>query len=368
MQKHEINDIRSSADFRGISFSKHKKTDVKRAFFDSLLKGQIEQACHWSAELVCAGHYLDLWENILFYASKHVHIGNPKLPGYLEKRYTVFKNLITSGQFVSPLDLRNNPTIRSLFAEITSILCLCTRRHSFEVIKINRKEEFDITFMTERLKAPNISFVSSVFQDDDPKELFIPMNELAYNISSEQHNTLFACYWIEWILEFETLCKKRKERCYCARRSFVTAENKFARDLVWVIWDIIFHSAGAQNPFIKHLLQSCFKLFSLHYTNACGKKRRYTLYFAVSLCCDNINPDIQLVNDKHKVELAVTNINSIYTQIKKNEESPNTDYLFSGLNKQNSLAKSLERMNLINAVQFGTSLHGEDEPNDDTDV
>jgi hypothetical protein len=219
--------------------------------------------------------------------------------------------------------------------------------------------------MTERLKAPNVSFIAPVFKDDDPKELFIPMNELAYNLSAERRNTLFACYWIEWILEFETLCKKRKERCVCMRRPFVNVETKFARDLVWMIWDVIFHSPGSENPFINHLLQSCFKLFSLHYTNGCGKKRRYTLYYAVSLCADTVDSNIPLVNDKHKVEIAVANINLIYTQIKKNEESPNTDYLFSGLNKQNSLAKSLERMNLINAVQFGTSMGDDDDPVDE---
>ena len=60
MNNSDINDIRTSAQFRGISFSKHKKSDVKTALIDNLLKGKIEPACHWGAELVCAGHYLEL--------------------------------------------------------------------------------------------------------------------------------------------------------------------------------------------------------------------------------------------------------------------------------------------------------------------
>ena len=124
MNSAEINDIRTSPQFRGISFSKHKKSDVKTALIDNLLKGKIEPACHWGAELVCAGHYLELWENILYYCCKHVHCGNPKLVCYLEKRFDCFKTIITGGNFLSDLELRNNPTIRTMFAEVLCILSL----------------------------------------------------------------------------------------------------------------------------------------------------------------------------------------------------------------------------------------------------
>lgn len=355
MNKHEINDIRQPAQFRGLTFSKHKKSDVKNALLDSIMKGKIEHACHWGAEFVCAGHYLDLWENILYYCAKYVHSGNPKLICYLEKRYLCFRDIANSGRFVTPMEMRNHPTIRNLFAEIISVLCLSPKKHSFEVIKINRAEEFDMTMMTERLKAPNVNFFTPLFRDDDPKEVFIPMNEFAYSISSEKRNTVFACYWLEWLMEFEALCKKRKERCRCVRRPFVTVDVKHAYDLVWMVWDALFYYIKERSsPFLEKVLQSVFTLFSLQYTNACCKKRRYLLYFAVSLCTEQVDASVEIVADKRKVELAIENINDIYTQIKINEESPGTDYLFSGLEKQNALAKSLERMNMVNSISFGS--------------
>lgn len=354
MDVSEINDIRMPPQFKGVSFSNYKKADVKNEFVTSMLNGKVEQACNWAAELVCAGHYLELWENILYYCAKHIHVGNPKLVCYLEKRYSVFKTIINQGNFVTPLDLRNNKTIRNLFAEVVSVLSLSTKKHSFEVIKINREEEFDMTQMTERLKAPNVDFIKPVFTDEDPKEIYIPMNEFAYNISKTKKNTVFACYWIEWILEFEAICKKRKTVCACTHRQFVTVEPKLSHDLVWIIWDALFYYVKQlENPFLEKTMSSLLSLFSLQYTNACCKKRRYMLYFAVSLCTEHADLTVELVANKKMVELAVNNINNIYRQIKKNEVSPGTDYLFNGLNKQSELEKSLEKLNMVNSITFG---------------
>lgn len=366
MDVFQINDIRQQSHFRGISFSKYKKSDVKREFISSLLNGRVEQACNWAAELVCAGHYLELWENILYYCAKHIHLGNPKLIFYIEKRYSVFKNIISQGNYVSPLDLRNNQTVRNIFAEVVCILCLSTKKHSFEVIKINRVEEFDITQMTERLKAPSMEFIKPIFMNEDPKEIFIPMNEFAYNISKGKKNTVFACYWIEWILEFEAICKKRKTYCICALRPFVSVDPKCSHDLVWIIWDALFYTVKELgNPFLEKIMDSLLSLFSLHYTNACCKKRRYMLYFAVSLCTETADLNVELVSNKKIVELAINNINNIYRQIKKNEESPGTDYLFNGLNKHRELEKSLEKLNIMNSFMHGgggaNSAEGDDD-------
>ena len=349
----EINDMRSPADFRGISFSKYKKTAVKDAFVENMLNGKIEPACNWAAELVCAGHYLELWENILYYMAKHIHIGNLKLVCYLEKRFVVFKNIMMSREVVSPLDHRNNPTIRNMFAEIVSVLTLSTKKHSPEPIKINREEEFDMTQMTERLVAPSIDFIKPIFKPKDPKEVFIALNEFAYNLSAGRRNTIVACYWIEWIIEFDAICKKRKQVCECEVRDFVNVERKLARDLIWLIWDVLFYyMKERQSALIEKVMGSLLTLFSLHYTNACCRKRRYILYFAVSLCTEQIATNTELVSDMRVVELAVKNINSIYKTIKKTEETPKTDYLFSGLDKRATVAKAVLQMNAVNSVNI----------------
>jgi hypothetical protein len=207
----EINDVRTASQFKTYSFSKFKKTIVCDKIIENIQKKKIEPACYWAAELICAGHYSDLWEIILEYIGKYIHLGNPKIVKYIEMRYTAFRNIIHQGHYVSELHLRNNPTIRKIFAEIIVVLSLSNRKHSFQLIRINRLEEFEIDIMKERLTAPSTEYVDSLFRKDDPTEIIIPINEFAYNISSEKHNMLNACYWVEWIIEFDSLCRKRKE-------------------------------------------------------------------------------------------------------------------------------------------------------------
>jgi hypothetical protein len=112
-----------------------------------------------------------------------------------------------------------------------------------------------------------------------------------------------------------------------------------------------------ENPFLEKTMASLLSLFSLQYTNACCKKRRYILYFAVSLCTEHTDLTVELVSNRKMVELAVSNINNIYRQIKKNEVSPGTDYLFNGLNKQSELEKSLEKLNMVNSITIGNPSH-----------
>ena len=64
--------------------------------------------------------------------------------------------------------------------------------------------------LSDKLKAPSIEFVEGVFKPGDPKEMYVALNELAYNISASVKNSVSACYWVEWILEYEKVCKTNK--------------------------------------------------------------------------------------------------------------------------------------------------------------
>ena len=346
-EKSEINDLRQPAAFKGITFSKYKKTDAKTQLEQSLMKGKIEPACYWCAELICSAHYGDIWEILLHYVGKHIHLGNPKLVIYLEMRYDMFRNIMSKGLYINELQLRNNRQMRQLFAEIISTVALSNKKHSFEPIRINRIEEFDMTQMTERLKAPSAKYAEEVLLKEDPKELLIPVNEFSYNISKDRRNMTNACYWIEWMIEFDTVCKKRKEPIFAETRP-IPVEHKYQKDIIWILWDAIENQVDEmKNEFISKIAKSLKNLFCIKYTTAACKKRRYLLYYAVALVTEPIPSNIELVSNKTVVQSVIEKIDEVYKQIKKNEENPNMDYLYSNMDKHSNAEKTFKRLEMI---------------------
>lgn len=342
----EINDMRTIGEFRGVSFSNFKKSEVKKALIEALNNNKFEQSCYWCAELICAGHFLEIWEIIIFFMGKHIHLGNPKLPIYLEMRFNHFKEIMVNGYIDREINMRNNDKIRKLFAEIMCILCDSNKKHSFENLKI-KPEEYEISYMKTKLKAPNVEFVTQLFKKDDPKELFISLNEFSYQISNK--NSLLACYWIEWILEFDVICKRKKEDLIAERRTFCPVDEKFQKDTIWILWEIIMDKIPEENKLQAKIINKLLELFCIRYTIGVKKKRKFLMFFAISLLCENFKEDIPFIQNKNLVQGMVDKINNIYKQIKKNEVSPDTDYLFANVDQretQRNIAK-IEAMNEI---------------------
>ena len=285
----------------------------------------------------------------MYFYSKYIHLGNPKIAIYLELRINNFKDIINNGYTNNELRLRNSDKMRRLFCEIMCVLCDAKRKHSFDNIKI-RKQDFDMTQMTDRFKAPNITYATDSFLKEDPKELFISINELAYNISSDGKNIINACYWIEWIIEFETVCKNRKEKCICERRPQIPVDSKSQMDVIWIVWDIFLKEAQKRSKLTVKIVNALLSLFTLKYTSGCNKKRKYILYFVVSILCENVSTDEEIIrkSQQETVTTVLSKIDTVYKQIKKNEMSPGTEYLFKDL-KSSNLEKTIEKLDKLNS-------------------
>ncbi|MEX0598476.1 MAG: hypothetical protein WD512_18485, partial [Candidatus Paceibacterota bacterium] len=164
-------------------------------------------------------------------------------------------------------------------------------------------------------------------------------------------NTIEACYWIEWIMEFEAICKKKNETCLCERRTFAPINEKFQKDAIWMIWDVLFNECSKQkNPLCTKIMNSLLNIFSIKYKSGVKKRRRYLLYFAVALVTEKVDYTIEMISNKHEIDGLVTKINVVYKEIKKNEKIPATDYLFNGVEKSN-LDKTIQKLDIMKKMQ-----------------
>ena len=349
----EISDKRAMKEFMGITFSKYKKSEVKKELLKSLGEGKIEQSCYWSGEFICAGQYAGLWEIILEFVGKHIHLGNPKLPIYIQSRYEIFKSIVGSGYIDNELIMRNNPKIRQLFAEIMSILCQSRKKHPFSKVKFDNTD-FNMTNLSDKLKAPNISYATRMFKKEDKNIFFVAVNELGYHLSKDNYNGPVACYWVEWLLEYENLMKKGKQKVTCGRRD-VPVNSKDQMDIVWMVWDILLHEATNKSSGHVKIIRALLEVFCIRWSSGLKKRRRWLMYFAISLITEKFNANIPLFTNKEQIAHIKDKINIIYRQIKKNEIKPSTDYLFNNSftnntkNLENTIAK-LDKMSQLGYI------------------
>jgi hypothetical protein len=203
--------------------------------------------------------------------------------------------------------------------------------------------------MTERFKAPTVKYAEDIFLKDDPKELFVAANEFAYNISEDGKKCVSACYWLEWIIEFENICKQKNERFRCERRTFAAVESKCQMDVIWIIWDIFFEESKKRSTLIQRIVGSAFNIFCLKYRSGCHKKRKLIIYFIIGVLTEPITLDEEIVKDKAKIGVITKSIDKIYKQIKKNEHSPGTDYLYQNL-KSGNLESTIAKLETMNSL------------------
>ena len=350
--EYEIADVREQKDFSSLTFSEFKKSDVKKEFLKSLKESSLEPACFWCAEMVCSGYFIEIWDIIILFYSKHVQQGCPSLCVYIEHRVNSFREIARNGYAGNELSMRNNVKVRQLFCEIVCVLCDSSTRHPYDEVKID-ESYFQIDNISSKLKAPDVSFAGQNFKKEDPKELYIAINELAYSVSNKGKNLMMACFWTEWLMSYQKSCKSKKQECRCERRGIVDVEEKFQKAVDWVIWGIfITESKTRVDKRITKIIQSMLNLYSLKYSNGTFRKRRFLTYLAISLLVENVSLNSEIVSKdtKEKIKIVNNKINDIYKQIKAKEKRPPTDYLFTNV-KQSNLEKTIEKLDKMN--EFG---------------
>lgn len=342
----------TEADFRTKSYSGYKKADIRKQWIEAILTNNLESTTYWCSDMICSGYFLEIWDTLFFIASKYIYTANPKLPYLLLNRYQQFKTIVLTADNVSwmgrEIQLRNHAKMRSIFAEICVIVCLSQKRHPVQEPKIPQSD-FDMTTMAAKMRAKSrgTDVLNRVYrQGDDPPELFLPLLELTYSLYYE-HNWLQSIYWLNWILDFEKMCAKRKDStiCKCYNRVEViptdtTIPQKYATDSIWLIWELIDiilldiqipttsihqHLYKSYSPtqakksasYTQKISEALKSLFCVRYNPAQKRKRRYMLYFVFGMICEPINTEIPFCSSPEAIHSVIEKINNVYKFIQQ---------------------------------------------------
>ena len=188
MQEACIFDARILNDFKGVTFNNIKLTEVKKEYIKCIIDSNHDKSIYWMCEILTSCHYLVLWESYFYILCNVIYDSNIKLFKFVYNKYVLFKDYITQcSSEDSIIKLRNNKNVQSIFTDITILMCISKKNIVFDYKKANiAKVTFDNLYL--HLKAPNVHFVNTYFRDNDPKELFILLNEYVYNLKKNVVN------------------------------------------------------------------------------------------------------------------------------------------------------------------------------------
>jgi len=323
LSQHPMNDIRSLDSFRSATFSGYKKTDVRAEWTDAMMQGKVENACHWCAEMVCAGQFVDMWDLLFWFVGKYLSVRQPLVVVYMERRLVLFRTIVQGSPALheSLLELRNCITVRKLFAEMVCVIALAEKRSGTEEWKLDVDGLLDVT---NKLKADRPDYAVNIMRPDDPKELVIALNEMMFHLTRTR-NAVSACYWVEWMMGYMDQCKKRGEPLFCMPRiEYDDIDKKWHKDPVWLIWETLQVVAKRVDDGIaaSRIMDSLFILFRTRYHGmpTC-KKRKSLLYYAVLLLTDNNvcwKHELLTPQGKQICQVTTDNVHRIYQALQEN--------------------------------------------------
>lgn len=310
--------------FKSSSFSNYKKRDVSKKLILALYYGKLEESFFWTCEMLCSNMMIELWNCYFILMSKYIHVYNPKLPIYILKKFEDFKKITI--QHNNDLELRNIQSVRLCFCSLSLILCYSQKLTILDDLKY--KFDFKIENLYENLKAPHLKYIDYIYKMHDPKEYIIPFNELIYHLQETKQKTDIH-FWINWIIQYDVLCRKKKKIILCASRSFYSDKNeKLAQNIIWIIWDILLKMGKAmKNDTMIHIINSLFELFTIKYVVSCNKSRVHIIYHVIELVLlgNQVDMNVDILKNKEALKNIEQNIDTIFEQIKKNETTHEED-------------------------------------------
>ena len=298
------------------SISGYSRGKVKTALNKAILNAELEPACYWGAELLCSLKPEDFWEVVICFYGMHINVGSLNLAIYLSQRISDFKQIAMEA---SDSDLRNNFDIRRILAEVTAVTAISRRRQPIHVATKILVEDFEMTNISPKLRAPSSNIGDGYFRKRDPTDIHIPINELVHNVTTVSGDMHLACFWIDWLLSYLAAMRKAKHPILIERRDWPLVLEKHKTHPIWLVWDCFNGIASKRSPTIARTIAALCSMFSLRFKESSCSKRRHIIYTAIATLIDSPRSSPPLCSNLRRVEQVKNSIDLVYKQIQQNQ-------------------------------------------------
>lgn len=318
---YSINDYRNVDVFKTETYSKYKKTDVITALQKALITGNFEESCHWSMELLISGQVSEVWLKLINVLAKNINISNPYLPAFFYSRYNRFIHINrVYSEDNTNLEIRNNQMVRNLLAEVITLISLSDKKAINTQHKIT-SNDFHIDFFKSQLVFSDNNIVDDMIKDDDPPEIRLVANELAFALQTLNYNK--CSYWVNWLFEWEKANSKHSNKFQCAIREKKYIKPQFCSDFVWIIWDILFNEVNARpdSKLLYSQIEALYEMYCFEFSPTNKRKKMNLIFAACAFLTAKVEWNIPVTKHYPVVVQAAANINLIFISFKKLEKT-----------------------------------------------
>jgi hypothetical protein len=316
------------------SFSGYTKSAVFAQWQKCLHKQQYEEACHWTAELDASGWQGEVWQKLILFASKQVHLHCPKLPQLMARNFAYYQlhTLQHGKQPPAPQwQPRNHAQLQQNLCQMIGLVTLSSKGPVYALPSV------DLTKIDahELVAGTHAWLVPLVDEADDPSVVQILSTLLCQVEAKCTHKIV---YWLGVLVEFEKSQKQNKVPVLMApRKPLLPDEQSYrhvyldaphASDWVWLLWQALARgssssssSTSGRSHYVK-TLKALGYLFAFDYSTSKRNGRLPILLHAIQLGYANVNwtQSIYSAPNRPLIEKACQNVSMLYANIAHTRE------------------------------------------------
>jgi len=338
-----ITDPRPSECFKDKTFSGFKKSEVYKSLFKSIDSGKIEDTCFWITECIVSGYATALIEKLCIHSAKVIHINNPLLPEFLWRRYLTFHKStdhILRKEKDKLIHIRNTQSVRNNLMDVAVTLALSPKTKRYDKLpKVDIQRDFEFSVIQQKMNATMQLLPQGIIRFTDPEELRIIMNEIFFNLKNANGGYDKVCYWIQWLLQWEKRTKSQKRKFEIETREITGLNPKYGKDMIWLVWEIIFQETNLRDELLKRQIRSLYLLFQYEYTSGKRNARMPYLYQCVGYLTLPLKVNIPIRKNMDVFIQSQCKINQLFKHTRKHEvlnyiAPPKPEKKLKGLEKE----------------------------------